>query len=70
MEETERARQRAGVKIIGNTREIRLGGQMGNRQEVGVKHSGQIVQSFKWSYIYMGYQPVLNCIKKVEELKG
>ena len=34
MEETERARQRAGVKIIGNTREIRLGGQMGNRQRM------------------------------------
>lgn len=32
MEEMERARQRAGVKIVGNTRQIRLGGQMGNRQ--------------------------------------
>ena len=33
MEETERARQRAGVKIIGNTREIRLGGQMESHTE-------------------------------------
>ena len=48
MEEMERARQRAGVKIVGNTRQIRLGGQMGNRQLMDGQINGQIESHTEW----------------------